>query len=151
MIRITLGVTALLSGALLAACGSSTSDTPTPTAAANNNSISTSAPATSAPAPTMAAAAAAADVSGGWSGKYSGVYNGTFSLTWQQTGSAVNGQIVLSSPPKTFNINGNLAGNAITFGAVGAVTYTGTVSGTSMSGTYQVPGGGGGNWSASKS
>jgi hypothetical protein len=150
MIRITLGVTALLSGALLVACGSSTSDTPTPTAAANNN-ISTSAPATSAPAPTTAAAASAADVSGGWSGHYSGVYNGTFTLTWQQTGSTVNGQIVLSSPAHTFSINGNLAGNAITFGAVGAVTYTGTVSGSSMSGTYQVPGGGGGNWSASKS
>jgi hypothetical protein len=149
MIRITLGITALLSGALLAGCGSSASDTPTPTAAANN--ISTPTPTASAPAPTTAAAAATVEVSGGWSGKYSGVYNGTFTLTWQQTGSAVNGQIVLSSPAHTFAINGNLAGSAITFGAVGAVTYTGTVSGSSMSGTYQVPGGGGGNWSATKS
>ncbi len=149
MIRTALGITALLSGALLAGCGSSTSDTPTPTAAANN--ISTPTPTASAPAPTTAAAAATVEVSGGWSGKYSGVYNGTFTLTWQQTGSAVNGQIVLSSPPRTFSITGNLAGTAITFGAVGAVTYTGTVSGSSMSGTYQVPGGGGGNWSATKS
>jgi hypothetical protein len=149
MIRITLGITALLGGALLAGCSSSTSDTPTPTAAASN--ISTTTPTVAAPAPTTAAAVAAADVSGGWSGQYSGVYNGTFTLTWQQTGSAVNGQIVLSSPAHTFTITGNLSGNAITFGAVGAVTYTGTVSGSSMSGTYQVPGGGGGNWSASKS
>jgi hypothetical protein len=149
MIRITLGITALLSGALLAGCSSSTSDTPTPTAAANNSSIAT--PTASAPAPTTAAAAAAANVAGGWTGQYSGVYTGTFTLTWQQTGSAVNGQIVLSSPAHTFSITGNLTGNAITFGAVGAVTYTGTVSGTSMSGTYQVPGGGGGNWNANKS
>jgi hypothetical protein len=148
MIRITLGVTALLSGALLAGCSSSTSDTPTPTTAANN--VSTSTPTAAAPAPTSAAAAAA-DVSGGWTGKYSGVFNGTFTLSWQQTGSAVNGQIVLSSPPQTFSITGNLSGNAITFGAVGGVTYTGTVSGSSMSGTYQVPSGGGGNWSANKS
>lgn len=150
MIRITLGITALLSGVLLAGCSSSTSDTPTPTAAANN--ISTPTPTATAAAPTTAAAAAAADVSGGWKGQYSGVYNGTFTLSWQQNGSAVNGQIVLSSPPKTFDITGNLAGNAITFGAVGGVSYTGTVSGSSMSGTYQVPGtGSGGNWSANKS
>ena len=149
MVRITLGVTALLGGALLAGCGSSTSDTPTPTAAANN--ISTSTPTVAAPAPTTPAVAAAADVSGGWTGQYSGVYTGTFTLTWQQTGSAVNGQIVLSSPARTFSITGNLTGNAITFGAVGGVSYTGTVSGSSMSGAYQVPTGGGGNWSANKS
>ena len=150
MIRIALEVTALLSAALMAGCSSSTSDTPTPTTAANN--ISTSTPTAAAPAPTSAAAAAAADVSGGWSGQYNGVFNGTFTLTWQQTGSAVNGKIVLSAPPNTYTITGNLTGNAITFGAVDAVTYTGTVSGTSMSGTYQLPGGrGGGNWNASKS
>jgi hypothetical protein len=44
-------------------------------------------------------------------------------------------------------------GSAITFGSVGsaAVTSTGTVSGDAISGTYQVGGTTGGNWSASKS
>jgi hypothetical protein len=41
-------------------------------------------------------------------------------------------------------------GNAITFGTVGStvITYTGTVSGDSMSGTYQVGGSQHGTWSA---
>jgi hypothetical protein len=41
-------------------------------------------------------------------------------------------------------------GSAITFGAVGAgATYTGSVNGTSMSGRYKSPQGGGA-WSAHK-
>ena len=42
-------------------------------------------------------------------------------------------------------------GSSIQFGTVGssAITYTGTVSGNSMSGSYQTPGGGG-SWSAHK-
>jgi hypothetical protein len=45
-------------------------------------------------------------------------------------------------------------GDAISFGTVGsgtAITYSGTVSGNSMSGTYKVNGQGGGPWSATKS
>jgi hypothetical protein len=42
-------------------------------------------------------------------------------------------------------------GSTIAFGAVGAgATYTGTVSGTSMSGKYQAAGTTGGTWSAHK-
>lgn len=48
------------------------------------------------------------------------------------------------------HITGNVGGSAITFGAVGGVAYTGTVSGNSMSGNYQVPGGPSGTWSATK-
>jgi hypothetical protein len=42
-----------------------------------------------------------------------------------------------------------VTGSAIKFGTVGgqAITYKGTVSGSSMSGTYSTPGGGG-PWSA---
>ncbi len=52
-------------------------------------------------------------------------------------------------------INGTVHGNAIRFGTVGstAITYSGTVSGSSMSGTYQLhttSGTPGGPWSASK-
>jgi hypothetical protein len=149
MVRIALGITAVLGAGLMAACGSSTSDTPTPTAAAASIITPTPAPATIAPAPT--AAPVTVQLSGTWSGQYSGVYQGTFTLTWQQTGSSVNGDIMLSSPAKTYHINGSLSGNAIQFGAVGAVTYSGTVNGNSMSGTYSTPIGGTGSWNASKS
>lgn len=50
-------------------------------------------------------------------------------------------------------LTGTVSGSTISFGTVGsqAVTYSGTVSGSSMSGTYQVGGQPGGNWSATKS
>jgi hypothetical protein len=106
-------------------------------------------PATTAQAP--ATSAATAGLSGTWSGQYSGVYQGTFTLMWQQAGSNLSGSIKLSLPPATVGINGTVQGNAIHFGTVGgsAVTYTGSVSGNSMSGTYQAPTGNG-TWSASK-
>jgi hypothetical protein len=64
----------------------------------------------------------------------------------------LDGTIVLSSPPNTVQVTGNVGGSAITFGAVGGVAYSGTVSGNSMSGTYVVPGGqGSGTWSATQS
>jgi hypothetical protein len=45
-----------------------------------------------------------------------------------------------------------VGGGSIQFGTLGstAITYSGTVSGSSMSGTYKVGGAQGGNWSASK-
>ena len=51
----------------------------------------------------------------------------------------------------TPSVNGTVSGSSIRFGTVGssAITYTGTVSGNSMSGSYQTPGGGG-SWSAHK-
>jgi hypothetical protein len=54
-------------------------------------------------------------------GGYSGAFSGTFTLKWRQIKSRLIGTITLSSP----------------------------VSGKSMGGTYQSPGGGGG-WSAPK-
>jgi hypothetical protein len=106
--------------------------------------------ATTAPATT---ASATADLSGTWSGQYSGAYQGTFTLTWQQSGSTLSGSIKLSAPAVTLNINGTVQGNAIRFGTVGSVgiTYSGSVSGNSMSGTYQAGTTGGGPWSATKS
>jgi hypothetical protein len=64
------------------------------------------------------------------------------------------GTIKLTPPPQTEPLTGRLEGSKITFGTVGslAITYTGSVSGTSMSGTYKVAGGqGSGSWSATKS
>jgi hypothetical protein len=95
-------------------------------------------------------------LSGSWSGHYGGAFQGTFTLNWQQSGSNLNGSIQLSAPATTLNINGSLTGSSIRFGTVGAfgITYTGSVSGHSMSGNYTVAAGSsssGGSWSASKS
>jgi hypothetical protein len=52
------------------------------------------------------------------------------------------------------NIDGTVADGRIQFGTVGsqAITYTGSVSGSSMSGQYQIAGGAGGSgaWSATR-
>ena len=57
-------------------------------------------------------------VAGTWSGQYSGAFSGSFTLHWTQSGSSLNGSIVLSYPSGTYGINGSVHGNAITFGAV---------------------------------
>ncbi len=141
--------TGLTAAAFMAACGSS-SNTPTPT---ESSSAPAATPTPVAATPTPTAAPTAVDVSGSWSGQYSGPFNGTFTLTWTQTGSALSGTIKLSSPPDTLNISGNASGSGISFGAVGVVTYSGTVSGSnSMSGSYvDVANGQTGSWSATKS
>ena len=90
-------------------------------------------------------------LAGTWSGQYSGAFSGTFTLTWTQQGSVLTGSITLSNPSGKYSVGGSVNGTAIKFGAVGAgATYTGKVSGTSMSGTYNSPKGGG-SWSAHKS
>jgi hypothetical protein len=155
--RLALGITTTAALAMtLAACSSSAgtagqgqASQPAP---ANSNAA---APATS--APQSAAAAAVSGLSGKWSGQYSGAFQGTFILRWHQSGPRLNGRITLSSPSRgTLAIHGRVAGGAIRFGTVGSesITYSGTVSGSSMSGTYQVhtPNGAvGGPWRASKS
>jgi hypothetical protein len=103
---------------------------------------------------TTVAAPATAGLSGTWTGQYSGGFQGTFTLMWQQSGSTLSGTIKLV-PGGTLSVNGTVNGGAIQFGTVGsqAITYSGSVSGNSMSGTYKVQGGNvssGGNWSATK-
>ena len=101
------------------------------------------------------AALATADTStstraGTWKGTYSGAFSGAFTLTWTQTGTKLNGSITLSSPKGKYGITGNVTRKGIMFGAVAVgATYTGTVSGTSMSGHWNSPQGGG-TWSAHK-
>ena len=91
-----------------------------------------------------------AHLAGTWSGSYSGAFSGRFTLHWTQSGSKLSGSITLSNPGGRYAINGSVRGRAITFGAVGAgATYTGSVSGKSMSGRYKTPQGGGA-WSAHK-
>jgi len=148
--RLVLGMTmtAALAVALAACSASDSTSTPGPSTQ----------PASSAPAATTPASSApvtASGVSGKWSGQYSGAYQGTFKLNWHQSGSTLAGTIRLSAPPSTLPIHGTVKNGAIRFGTVGsvAITYEGTVSGNSMSGTYQVHtanGPVGGPWSASK-
>jgi hypothetical protein len=88
-------------------------------------------------------------LAGTWSGTYSGSYAGTFKLRWKQTRSRLSGSITLSNPHGTYGVTGSVRGSTIAFGAVGAgATYTGSVSGKSMSGRYKTGDGGSGRWSA---
>jgi len=90
-------------------------------------------------------------ITGTWTGSYSGAYSGTFTLHWTLTKGVLHGSITLSNPNGEYPITGSVNGTAINFGAVGAgATYTGKVSGKSMSGRYKVGGGRGGDWSAKK-
>ena len=125
--RVSRAVPVLSVAALLAVCGSSAS-----IAAATSSGTT----------PKLA---------GTWSGTYGGSYSGTFKLRWSQVRSRLRGSITLSNPPGTYGITGSVHGTTIAFGAVGAgATYTGSVSGKSMSGRYKTGDGGSGRWSARK-
>lgn len=158
--RIALSVSA--AALLLAGCASSHKNAPPKVNAASITKPSSSAPASSAPASsapattTTAGGANTTGLSGSWTGQYGGSFQGTFKLNWQQSSSKLSGTIQLSNPPGSLAIHGSVNGSTISFGTVGstAITYSGSVSGNSMSGTYTVaaPNGSvGGNWSASKS
>jgi Flp pilus assembly protein TadG len=150
MPRTKLALAVSAAALLLAACSSSsTSSTPPTSTAAAAPAATSSAPAAS------AAPAPAAGLTGKWSGQYSGAYQGTFVLHWTQSGSKLKGHITLSTPPDTLPILGTVNGSVIRFGTVGStgITYSGSVSNSTMSGTYQVhapQGAIGGPWKASK-
>lgn len=87
---------------------------------------------------------------GKWKGHYGGAVSGKFTIHWTQTGSTLNGRITLSNPQGSYAIGGSVHKGKIKFGAVGVgAKYKGTVKGTSMSGTWTSPEGGG-SWSANK-
>jgi hypothetical protein len=153
--RLAIGLTAAAALAMtLAACSSSGGSTVQVTATQPAKAESAPAPAASAPAQS----ASGSGLSGKWRGQYSGAYQGHFVLRWHQSGSRLSGTITLSAPTRgTVPIHGSVQGSTIKFGTVGSedITYSGSASGSSMSGTWQIkgPGGaaGGGPWSASKS
>jgi hypothetical protein len=120
------------------------------TAATSVEAAASTAAATSASATTPPVTAG--DLTGTWNGTYNGNYNGTFTVKWTQSASRLNGTIALPALGTTEQLNGTVSGGKITFGTVGsfAVTYSGTFSGNSMSGTYNVTGSPAGNWSATK-
>jgi ABC-type phosphate transport system substrate-binding protein len=89
-------------------------------------------------------------LAGKWTGHYSGAFSGHFTINWKKRGSALYGHITLSSPQGTYGISGSVNDGKIKFGAVSVgAKYKGHVRGTSMSGTWTSPQGGG-SWSASK-
>jgi hypothetical protein len=111
--------------------------------------------------PTPSQSGAVGAIQGPWDGTWTSTSSpgssGTFHIDFTQSGDQLNGSITITNTPciTTGTITGALAGNQIAFGAVkGAQTiaYTGTVSGTSMSGTYAAPqcGNGIGKWDATK-
>lgn len=151
MSRTKIALTAAAAGLLLAACSTSSPGT------SNNNNApappSTQAAAASPSATTSSPADTSSQLSGKWSGQYSGTFSGTFKLHWRESGSHLHGIIHISDPGNNLPINGTVRDGKISFGTVGslAITYSGTVSGDSMSGHWQIANGqGGGPWSASK-
>jgi hypothetical protein len=145
-LAVTIGAAALL----LAACSSAGSSGNTSTNTTATHSAAAQAPA--APASSAPAAATHGALSGTWHGQYGGSYQGTFVLHWLESGSKLNGHINLSNPGGALPIHGTVNGGSIQFGTVGSyqITYTGTVAGSSMSGSYKVGSSQGGNWNASK-
>ncbi len=96
-------------------------------------------------------AATTSSLAGKWKGHYGGAVSGHFTIHWKQTGSRLQGHITLSNPQGRYGISGSVKNGKIKFGAVSVgAKYKGHVRGTSMSGTWTSPQGGGG-WSASKS
>ncbi len=152
--RAVLAFAAVLLPALLASgCSSSGSGTSTsaPAAASSTPVASTPAPSSAAATPSVPSPSTppAGTLSGKWSGTYTGAFTGTFALTWTQTSELLKGTIDLSTSG-TLPLTGKVQGNAITFGTVGsqAVTYVGTVSGDTMSGTYVIGASQQGSWTA---
>ncbi len=95
--------------------------------------------------------ATASGLAGKWTGSYSGAVSGHFTIHWRKTGSRLHGHITLSRPQGTYGISGSVTNGKIKFGAVSVgAKYKGHVRGTSMSGTWTSPQGGG-SWSATKS
>jgi hypothetical protein len=134
----------------ISACGSSGSGGGSSTTTQTTTPAAASAPTTTSPTTTTTQTTSDSGLSGKWSGKYGGAYSGTFTLNWDQSGSTLSGTIKLSSAG-TSDVHGKVDGSSIKFGTVGGpgITYTGSVSGDSMSGSYSTAGGGG-TWSATK-
>ena len=105
---------------------------------------------TSIPAPTATATMAPPDLSGTWTGLCTGPFDGFCSLTWTQTANALDGTFML--PRQSVHISGNVTGSTISFRAVGIVTFTGTLSGATISGSYtDIANGKTGTWSVTLS
>jgi hypothetical protein len=104
------------------------------------------------PTPPATQAPLSVDLSGTWAGECTGPFNGFCSLTLMQTANTLHVTFMLSSPPDNLHTSGKLTGSTISFGAVGVVTFTGTLSGSTLSGSYtDIANGISGSWSVTLS
>jgi hypothetical protein len=136
---------------------SSPTASPTPTPTRTATPAPTTAPSAT-PSPTSAGALGS--LTGAWKGTWINATpktaTGTFTLTWAQQGSLVVGAIGVSGSDclSAGNVSGTVEGDKVSFGAVEGnttITYVGTVSGTTMSGTYTTAcGNSSGTWQAIK-
>jgi hypothetical protein len=147
---LTLAGLAVVVALIAAGCGGSSSSSSTSATTSASTTHAAAAQTTASHTTSTAAPSSGSDLSGTWNGQYGGTFNGTFKLNWQQSGSKLTGTIDLSTAG-TAPIHGVVNGGSIKFGTVGStvITYTGSVSGSSMSGSYKTPSGGG-SWSAHK-
>jgi hypothetical protein len=161
--KVTSGIAAAV--VLLGGLSACTAINPNPGASATP-SATPSVTASPTPTPTTAATATATPsatglgaLSGAWMGTWTNetpAAVGTFTLTWAQQGTLLVGAIGVtgSNCISAGNVTGNLDGNKISFGAVEGtktITYVGTVSGNTMTGTYSSEcGPSKGTWSAVK-
>lgn len=138
-------------GVLLAACSSSSSSS-----AASTPAEATSAASSSSSFSSTGSPVSSSTVDGKWNGSYtpSGGGSGDFSVTFTQTGSSLDGTLSISvACLDGAKVTGKVNGDSIDFGSVQgqcSVDYKGKISGDQMSGTYDVGGGVGGTWKASK-
>jgi hypothetical protein len=145
----------LLCGAFLAACTSNSSSTSTSSTAPTGSSFSaTGSPVSS---PTSDGGGSTAALDGKWNGNWTANSNagsGTFAVTFNQSGSSLDGTLSISvSCLDGAKVTGTVNGSSIDFGSVQGqcqVDYTGKVNGDQMSGTYSASGVPGGTWKASK-
>ena len=137
---------------VLGACSTTGTATPTPatpTPTSAGTPLPSSAPTGAATAPpTVAASNPSTGLTGTWNGTWQDTTpdqaGGTFVLMWTQNGTALTGNIVVEGTPclSAATVTGSVNGTSISFGAVSGtntVSYTGTISGSSMQGNYTAP------------
>src|SRR6185436_6353929 len=130
----------------LSACTAipNTTASPTPSASATPTATPTPTPTPVVSATATPSATGLGALSGAWMGTWTNetpAAVGTFTLTWAQQGTLLVGAIGVtgSNCISAGNVTGNVDGTKISFGAVEGtktITYVGTVSGRTMSGTY---------------
>jgi hypothetical protein len=151
--------TAVLVAAVLsfgAACSNGDEDSSAPTSVAGSGA--TTVVTTSIPAATSTPPTTTSGLSGTWSGDYQqtspNTSSGSFTIRWQQSGSGLTGTITIPGVcPPGCPITATLTGNNISFGVVagGSINYTGTVTGSTMAGTYAAADGSArGTWNATR-
>ena len=105
---------------------------------------------TTMPTPTLVQAPP--DLSGSWGGECTGPFkSGGCSLILTHGVNELEGTFILPTT-QDVHVSGSLTGSTVSFGAVGVVTFTGTLSASTMSGTYtDIANGKKGSWSVTLS